>query len=614
MNANECRATIENSGGGFICEGSPVGDLFEGLFLFPDVTGVADETHTIVTDISSPTITGSYNIGGGQLEIPNTVVGSLPSATTVGLLVMVTDGNSDSDCVTGGVSTEVLCMSNGTTWEATGDSGAGSGQWDDNGTDLQPSEVADVWVRLSGATDASAIGSLDGNSIDFDLTGGATLASDFNVSISGLVITFDFPNASDTEIRFGNSLGGDITLSVDPQALPASSFDDVDSASETIDTQILVNSTVTTGGSEDTDMDLLVQINSVLTSMLKLDGENGNAEFFVELVIDQLGLEFENGDSHTNCAAFPNPGGGIYFDGSESIFKKCQDGTLTDLDITGGGGLWTDSTGEIHPTTTTNHLCNDASCTNWEIPDTGEASFDASEVVNAIPTRTFDDTDTASENVDGRIVVEATTTGAGSEDTDMDFDIQIGSLLTTVLKLDGDPGGAEFFKEVVFDQVGIEFRETDALTNCVSFSTTGGGIFYDDSEGVFKKCQDNVLSVLDTSSGVVTHTETFVIETATTADDLRVKATAAITLVQLDCVATGATTPSVQVMTVMECTNAAASCVSSGLTVSVSALVTNVSDSTPTDAVVDDADWWGLDTTSLTTAADLIHCTVEYTQ
>lgn len=110
-----------------------------------------------------------------------------------------------------------------------------------------------------------------------------------------------------------------------------------------------------------------------------------------------------------------------------------------------------------------------------------------------------------------------------------------------------------------------------------------------------------------------TDTETFIIETATTSDDLRVKAKSAITLTDLDCVATGATTPVAQIVTVMECTNAAGTCVSSGGTVTAAALTTNYNDSTFTDAAIDAGDWWGLDTTSLTTAADLLHCTVAFT-
>ena len=114
--------------------------------------------------------------------------------------------------------------------------------------------------------------------------------------------------------------------------------------------------------------------------------------------------------------------------------------------------------------------------------------------------------------------------------------------------------------------------------------------------------------------GEANRTESVVFETATTADDVRFKASAALTIVQLDCVATGATTPSVQVVRVVECTNAAASCADSGFQVSVSALTTNAVDATGTDAAIDDGDWWGLDTVSLTTAADYLHCTVEYSQ
>ena len=121
---------------------------------------------------------------------------------------------------------------------------------------------------------------------------------------------------------------------------------------------------------------------------------------------------------------------------------------------------------------------------------------------------------------------------------------------------------------------------------------------------------DDVLADVE----LYTDSETFVIETATVDDDIRVKADGAITLTGLDCVATGLTTPSAQVMTVMECANAAASCASSGLTVTVAALTTNYNDATVTDAAIDDGDWWGLDTTSLTTAADLLHCTITFTR
>jgi hypothetical protein len=75
------------------------------------------------------------------------------------------------------------------------------------------------------------------------------------------------------------------------------------------------------------------------------------------------------------------------------------------------------------------------------------------------------------------------------------------------------------------DALGLEFEPGDALTNCSTFAATGGGIFYDDSEGKFKKCQDNTLSDLDTTSagaGITTIEEnnTSVVTSALTIDFL----------------------------------------------------------------------------------------------
>lgn len=57
--------------------------------------------------------------------------------------------------------------------------------------------------------------------------------------------------------------------------------------------------------------------------------------------------------------------------------------------------------------------------------------------------------------------------------------------------------------EVTVDNLGLEFTPGDDHTDCSAFSATGGGIFYDDSEGIFKKCQDNVLTDLDTGAGTI---------------------------------------------------------------------------------------------------------------
>lgn len=121
------------------------------------------------------------------------------------------------------------------------------------------------------------------------------------------------------------------------------------------------------------------------------------------------------------------------------------------------------------------------------------------------------------------------------------------------------------------------------------------------------------VNALDADAELYRRTKDLTVETATTADDVYWEAEGALTLEELTCVATGSTTPSLHVVTVVECTNAGASCASSGLTITASALTTRYNDATPTDAAIDNQDFWGLETTSLTTAADLLHCTITYT-
>lgn len=67
-------------------------------------------------------------------------------------------------------------------------------------------------------------------------------------------------------------------------------------------------------------------------------------------------------------------------------------------------------------------------------------------------------------------------------------------------------GGGTLTGELKTAAQGIEGTATDTLTDCSTFSATGGGIFYDDSEGKWKKCQDNTLSDLDTTGAGATIT------------------------------------------------------------------------------------------------------------
>lgn len=84
-------------------------------------------------------------------------------------------------------------------------------------------------------------------------------------------------------------------------------------------------------------------------------------------------------------------------------------------------------------------------------------------------------------------------------DTDDDGDIDVIDATVWATKL--SVSGGTLTGELVLDELGIEGQPTDAITDCSTFAATGGGIFYDDSEGVWKKCQDNVLTVMDTTGG-----------------------------------------------------------------------------------------------------------------
>lgn len=74
----------------------------------------------------------------------------------------------------------------------------------------------------------------------------------------------------------------------------------------------------------------------------------------------------------------------------------------------------------------------------------------------------------------------------------------------TTVELSNSAWSVSLTGELTIDENGIEGQPTDTITDCSSFAATGGGLFYDDSEGKWKKCQDNVLSDLDTNTGGAT--------------------------------------------------------------------------------------------------------------
>ena len=149
----------------------------------------------LTTDGTDLTLTGVLDAGGGTLEIPQTVVGSLPTATA-GRLAIVTDGADDADCTTGSGSTVVLCMANGSTWEPTGDSGSGGADTNSikeicwPAVSLLPLEAADSIPPIT--KDAGT--NIDQLTISFDDSTDECRATVFKVPddvASGSTITFD---------------------------------------------------------------------------------------------------------------------------------------------------------------------------------------------------------------------------------------------------------------------------------------------------------------------------------------------------------------------------------------------------------------------------------------
>lgn len=138
---------------------------------------------------------------------------------------------------------------------------------------------------------------------------------------------------------------------------------------------------------------------------------------------------------------------------------------------------------------------------------------------------------TLTDIADGTIAEDLVNTANPWADNEVADDITASSYLPLA--------GATLTGELTADETGIEFQETDTISDCSGFAATGGGIFYDDSEGKFKKCQDNVLTDLDTAAGAGTEVIASMTLFSPTAsdDDIKKKLPAGTTItgVYADC-------------------------------------------------------------------------------
>ena len=102
---------------------------------------------------------------------------------------------------------------------------------------------------------------------------------------------------------------------------------------------------------------------------------------------------------------------------------------------------------------------------------------------SATPAQTFDDVDSASETVDAQISVNATDTGAGTEDVDVAIKTQVASTLTTIININAD-GGTQLYAPTtgVLTMAGIGATNNENLT--WDFETTANTIVATSSTGV----------------------------------------------------------------------------------------------------------------------------------
>lgn len=70
-----------------------------------------------------------------------------------------------------------------------------------------------------------------------------------------------------------------------------------------------------------------------------------------------------------------------------------------------------------------------------------------------------------------------------------------------------EDGAVTLYGETFVDRLGFEFESGSTLSDCSTFAS-GGGIYYDSANNKFKKCQNSVLSDLDTGNSTTVATDT----------------------------------------------------------------------------------------------------------
>jgi hypothetical protein len=158
--------------------------------------------------LTTPTISGAITLPDDVRQTFNP--GSTVSGLNVGELAGDPSTPVDGDLWYDGTAEELTARINGSN-VALGAGGSG-GEFTDEGTVLRPSDAADDWIRVSGDTNAAAIGSTTGTDIAFDFGGGASPAADLTCSISGDIIAWNRSASGTVVHNFTNSGAGSVAI------------------------------------------------------------------------------------------------------------------------------------------------------------------------------------------------------------------------------------------------------------------------------------------------------------------------------------------------------------------------------------------------------------------
>lgn len=204
--------------------------------------------------------TGTYDFGDATIEIDNGTVASLPSAGTAGRVAVVTDGNSDTDCTSGGGSTVNLCIDTGSAWVIAGDgttaSGADAVSVDGSGvTDPDFVSTGDIdFVNTSNTITANintgAIVNADVNAsaaIDISKT---ALVGGTNITLSTNTLNVDdaFVINSGSDVMAGTLTADGLTIGDDENITLGTSNDWTINFDDSVDDQLLIATTNTASG------------------------------------------------------------------------------------------------------------------------------------------------------------------------------------------------------------------------------------------------------------------------------------------------------------------------------------------------------------------------------